>query len=123
MLKGKKANKMSLPELVFSVTAFDKQKSFPFIKTNQQFGTPSPSTMTGSICRPLPMSFLCSHKAEHVYLAGVIDRITNYGHMRKGRKGKSVTQNITIHRDGKVTSSSVTKTALQTPYSNQVAEK
>ena len=90
---------MSLPKLVLSVIVFDEQKSLPFIKTNQQFRTQNPNTMTGSICRPVPVSFLCSHKTGNVYLAGVIDRITNYGHMHKGRDGKSVTQNITIHRD------------------------
>lgn len=52
-----------------------------------------PNTVTGSNCSPLPLSYFCSPKANNVYLVGLLDRITNYAHVHKGRGRKSVTQN------------------------------
>lgn len=39
-----------------------------------------------------------AQRAQPVYLLSLIDRITNYPHVHRGM-GKSVTQNLLIHRD------------------------
>lgn len=64
--------------------------------------------MTGSNCRPLPVSFFCSQKANNVYLVGLMDRITDYAHVHEEREEVSHTEhNNPLGR--KVTSSRVTK--------------
>lgn len=47
---------------------------------------------------PTATVILAAPRTKLVYLLSLIDRITNYAHVHKGR-GKSVTQNLLVYRD------------------------
>lgn len=54
--------------------------------------------MTGKQLEPTTTVILAAQRTKLVSLLSLIDRITNYPHVRTGR-GKSVTQNLLVCRD------------------------